>query len=112
MESHQNSEKIRERYISFEELKNIVGNKDKTRDEKRKAFVDFFGKRKKEEENDWVSDPEVQEFLENADKPGPWSEEDDKIYTVGGLSADKNRNFMKFQNKINNNENKKEKKNG
>ena len=51
MESHQNSEKIRERYISFEELKNIVGNKDKTRDEKRKAFVDYFGKRKKEKKN-------------------------------------------------------------
>ena len=53
-----------------------------------------------EEEDDWVNDPEIQEFLEWADQPGPWPEEYDKIYTVGGLSADKDGDFMKFQKKI------------
>ncbi len=57
--------------------------------------------KKKKEENDWVNDPDIQAFLEHADEPGPWSEEDDKIHTVGGLSADKDGDFMKFQNKIN-----------
>tara|TARA_B100000900_G_scaffold414800_1_gene442554 strand:+ start:90 stop:272 length:183 start_codon:yes stop_codon:yes gene_type:complete len=49
-------------------------------------------------------DPDVLEFLEHVDKPGPWSEEDDKIFTVGGLSNDKSGSFMKFQKKINKNE--------
>ena len=54
-----------------------------------------------DDEDDWVNDPDVQAFLEWADEQGPWSEEDDKIYTVGGLSADKDRDFMKFQDKMN-----------
>ena len=58
-------------------------------------------KKKEDEENDWENDPDIQAFLEHADKPGPWPEEDDKIHTVGGLSADKDGDFMKFQNKIN-----------
>jgi len=49
--------------------------------------------------DDWEEDPEVQEFLEQMDEPGPWSEEDDKIYTVGGLTNDKDGDFMKFQKK-------------
>ena len=53
-----------------------------------------------EDENPF-EDPEVQAFLEQADKPGPWSEEDDKIHTVGGLTNDKEGSFMKFQNKLN-----------
>ena len=48
---------------------------------------------------EWEEDPEVQEFLERMDEPGPWSEEDDKIYTVGGLTNDKDGDFMKFQKK-------------
>ncbi len=28
---------------------------------------------------------EINDFLEHVDKPGPWSEEDDKIHTIGGL---------------------------
>lgn len=60
-----------------------------------------------DEEEDWTKDPEMQEFLEWLDKPGPWSEEDDKIYTVGGLTADKDGDFMKFQNKIKKGEDKK-----
>ena len=53
---------------------------------------------------DWTKDPEVEEFLEWADKPGSWPEEYDKIHTVGGLSNDKEGSFMKFQNKIKNKE--------
>jgi len=56
--------------------------------------------KKKDEEEDWTKDKDVQEFLEWADKPGPWDEQYDKSYTVGGLSADKDKDFMKFQNKI------------
>ena len=48
---------------------------------------------------EWEEDPEVQEFLERMDEPGPWSEEDDKIHTVGGLTNDKDGDFMKFQKK-------------
>ena len=39
---------------------------------------------------------EINDFLEWADKPGPWSEEDDKIHTVGGLTNDKNKDFNLF----------------
>ena len=42
---------------------------------------------------------EWNDFLEHVDKPGPWSEEDDKIHTVGGLTNDKEGSFMKFINK-------------
>ncbi len=52
-----------------------------------------------EEENAWLDDPDVQAFLENEDKPGPWSEEDDKVHTVGGLTNDKEGSFMEFQKK-------------
>ena len=31
----------------------------------------------------------INEFLEHADKQGPWSEEDDKIHTIGGLTMPK-----------------------
>ena len=54
---------------------------------------------KAEQNNDPFEDPDVQEFLEQVDKPGPWSEEDDKIFTVGGLTNDKEGSFMKFVNK-------------
>tara|TARA_B100001093_G_scaffold209782_1_gene201485 strand:- start:394 stop:702 length:309 start_codon:yes stop_codon:yes gene_type:complete len=39
---------------------------------------------------------EINDFLEWADEPGSWSEEDDKIYTIGGLTNDKEGSFMKF----------------
>ena len=58
------------------------------------------GEEEIDDEDDWVNDPDVMAFLEHADEQGPWSEEDDKIYTVGGLTADKDRDFMKFQNKM------------
>ena len=35
-------------------------------------------------------DPEVQDFLADIDNnPGPWSEKDDKIHTIGGLTMPK-----------------------
>ena len=51
-------------------------------------------------EDDPFDDPDVLDFLEHADEQGPWDEQYDKSYTVGGLSADKDKDFMKFQNKI------------
>ena len=52
-----------------------------------------------EADNEWLNDPDVQDFLERADEPGPWSEEDDKIHTIGGLTNDKEGSFMEFQKK-------------
>ena len=56
------------------------------------------------EEEDPFEDPDVQDFLERADEPGPWSEEDDKINTVGGLTNDKESGFMDFQDKMDDND--------
>ena len=53
-----------------------------------------------ENENAWLDDPDVQDFLEQADKQGPWSEEDDKINTIGGLTNDTDGSFMDFQNQM------------
>ena len=50
-------------------------------------------------EEEWLQDPDIQDFLERADEPGPWSEEDDEIQTVGGLTNDKGTGFMDFQKK-------------
>ena len=52
-----------------------------------------------EEDNPWVNDPDVQDFLEHADKQGPWSEEDDQTYLVAGMTNDREREFIKFQKK-------------
>ena len=41
---------------------------------------------------------EFNDFLEREDEPGPWPEEYDKSHTVGGLSNDKDKSFMKFVN--------------
>ena len=49
-------------------------------------------------------DPEVQAFLDAQDEPGPWSEEDDKIHTIGGLTNDKESGFMDFQKKMDEND--------
>jgi hypothetical protein len=58
------------------------------------------GEEEIDDEDDPFNDPDVQAFLEAQDEPGPWDEQYDKSYTVGGLSADKDRDFMKFQNKM------------
>ena len=57
-----------------------------------------------DEDYNWEEDQEVLDFLDEMDKPGPWSEEDDKIHTVGGLTADKDGDFMKFQDKMDEND--------
>jgi hypothetical protein len=49
MGSQGDKKNSRDRHITFQELKDIVGSKDKTRADKRKAFVDYFGKPKKKE---------------------------------------------------------------
>ena len=83
-------------------LKPSKGHKDeKFIEDYYNALGDIYSKRYQLlKPKDPFNDPDVQEFLEWADKPGPWSEEDDKIYTVGGLSNDEEGSFMKFQNKI------------
>lgn len=79
---------------------------DKTYDAARPYYGDLDeddpieGEEEIDDEDDPFNDPDVLDFLERADEPGPWPEEDDKSYTVGGLSADKDKDFMKFQNKI------------
>lgn len=62
--------------------------------------AEYLGEEEIDDEDDPFNDPDVQEFLEHVDEPGPYSEEYDSIYTVGGLTADKDRDFMKFQNKM------------
>ena len=53
-----------------------------------------------ENENAWLDDPDVQDFLERADEPGPWSEEDDKPNLVAGMTNDSEGSFMEFQNQM------------
>ena len=62
--------------------------------------AEYLGDEEIDDEDDPFNDPDVMAFLEHADEQGPWSEEDDKIYTVGGLTADKDQGFKKFINKI------------
>ena len=52
---------------------------------------------------DWEDDPDIIDFLEQTDKPGPWDKEDNKSFTVGGLTNDKKGDFMKFKKKQKNN---------
>ena len=73
-----------------ERYKDVI---DKTYDAARPYYGDL-------DEDDPFDDPDVQAFLEAQDEPGPWDEQYDKSDTVGGLSADKDRDFMKFQNKM------------
>tara|TARA_R110000822_G_scaffold30315_1_gene88369 strand:- start:205 stop:456 length:252 start_codon:yes stop_codon:yes gene_type:complete len=55
--------------------------------------------KQKEEDNAWLNDPDVQDFLEQEDEILAQLEED-KLHTVGGLTNDKEGDFMKFQNKM------------
>ena len=45
---------------------------------------------------DYLKSDEFQAFAERVDKSGSWSEENDKSYTVAGMSNDKEGGFMKF----------------
>ena len=86
-----------------ERYKDVI---DKTYDAARPYYGDLDeddplpGEEEIDDEDDPFNDPDVLDFLERADEPGPWDEQYDKSYTVGGLSADKDRDFMKFQNKM------------
>ena len=53
---------------------------------------------------DYFKTDEWLEFAEREDNSVVWPEEDCKLYTVGGLSNDKEGKFMKFQNKLKDNE--------
>ena len=52
-----------------------------------------------EEVGQWIKDSE--EFLEQADRKGPWDEEWDRTNTVGGMPNTKESGFKEFQKKIN-----------
>ena len=55
-------------------------------------------------EDDFMRSDEFLEFAEREDNSKVWTnEEDNKIYTVGGLTNDKKGSFMKFQKKIDKN---------
>jgi len=58
------------------------------------------GEEEIDDEDDPFNDPDVLDFLERADEQGPWDEQYDKSYTIGGLTADKDQGFKKFINKI------------
>jgi len=54
-----------------------------------------------EKVEDYFQSKEFLEFAEREDNSVVWSEEDSKLHTIGGLTNDKEKSFMKFQNKIN-----------
>ena len=79
----------------------MQGRRDAYADRKREEYL---ANKKAEEENDPFNDPDVMDFLEQADKQGSWGEDDDKPFTIGGLTADKDQDFKKFINKLENEE--------
>jgi hypothetical protein len=88
-------------YMDRWEEKYLVNKKAEYLEENILSVNDPFpGEEEIDDEDDPFNDPDVQAFLEAQDEPGPWDEQYDKSYTVGGLSADKDRDFMKFQNKM------------
>jgi len=89
-------------YMDRWEEKYLVNKKAEYLEENILSVNDPFpGEEEIDDEDDPFNDPDVQAFLEAQDEPGPWDEQYDKSYTVGGLTADKDRDFMKFQNKMN-----------
>jgi hypothetical protein len=51
------------------------------------------GEEEIDDEDNPFDDPDVLDFLERADEQGPWDEQYDKSYTVGGLTADKDQDL-------------------
>ena len=49
----------------------------------------------------WEEDKDIIDFLEQTDKPGSWDKKHDKPFIVGGLTNDKEGDFIKFQKKQN-----------
>ena len=83
----------------FDKVTKLFKKEDKDKLEQEKLEKESLIKQSETEE-DPFEDPDIQDFLERADEPGPWSEEDDEIYTVGGLTNDKESGFMEFQKKM------------
>ena len=71
----------------------------KLADELAKGIVEEEDDEQEDEDDAWINDPDVQAFLENEDKPGPWPEEYDKPHLVAGMTNDKDGGFMEFQKK-------------
>jgi len=64
----------------------------------------LLGEEEIDDEDNPFDDPDVLDFLERADEQGPWDEQYDKSYTIGGLTADKDKDFVKFQKKMDGND--------
>lgn len=88
-------------YMDKWEEKYLVNKKAEYLEENILSVNDpLSGEEEIDDEDDPFNDPDVLDFLERADEQGPWDEQYDKSYTVGGLSADKDRSFIEFQNKM------------
>jgi len=88
-------------YMDKWEEKYLVNKKAEYLEENILSVNDpLSGEEEIDDEDDPFDDPDVLDFLERADEQGPWDEQYDKSYTVGGLSADKDRSFIEFQNKM------------
>ena len=82
-------------------LKPLLGN------DKRNSIFDEYKPTNliylKFDEINELSSDEFLEFAEREDNSVVWSEEDSKLHTIGGLSNDKDKSFMKFINKLDKN---------
>jgi len=88
-------------YMNKWEEKYLVNKKAEYLEENILSVNDpLSGEEEIDDEDDPFNDPDVLDFLERADEQGPWDEQYDKSYTIGGLTADKDQGFKKFINKI------------
>jgi hypothetical protein len=88
-------------YMDKWEEKYLVNKKAEYLEENILSVNDpLSGEEEIDDEDDPFDDPDVLDFLERADEQGPWDEQYDKSYTIGGLTADKDQGFKKFINKI------------
>jgi len=88
-------------YMDKWEEKYLVNEKAEYEDENILGVGDpLLGEEEIDDEDNPFDDPDVLDFLERADEQGPWDEQYDKSYTIGGLTADKDQGFKKFINKI------------
>lgn len=73
---------------------------EKSEDVLKEDEKDFYGESDEElDEVPWEEDPEVLEFLEREDNSEVYDSEEDKVHLVAGMTNDKERDFMKFQKK-------------
>ena len=88
-------------YMDKWEEKYLVNEKAEYLEENILSVNDpLLGEEEIDDEDNPFDDPDVLDFLERADEQGPWDEQYDKSYTVGGLTADEDQGFKKFINKI------------